>query len=69
MPVIVVQVRGGLVAEATTDIEGLDVIVIQEDDKVIDRAVPVVYDADPRQIVGEALVSGFEDLDEEVDNG
>lgn len=69
MPVVVIQVRGGLVAEATTDIEGLDVIVIQEDDKVIDRAVPVAYDADPRQIVGEALVSGFEDLDEEVDNG
>jgi hypothetical protein len=68
MPVVVIQVRGGLVADATTDIEGLDVIVIQEDDKVIDRAVPVVYDADPRQIVGEALVSGFEDLDEEVEN-
>jgi len=68
MAVVVIQVRGGLVADATTDIEGLDVIVIQEDDKVIDRAVPVVYDADPRQIVGEALVSGFEDLDEEVDN-
>jgi hypothetical protein len=69
MPVVVIQVRGGLVADATTDIEGLDVIVIQEDDKVIDRAVPVDYDADPRQIVGEALVSGFEDLDEEVANG
>jgi hypothetical protein len=67
MPVIVVQIRGGLVAEATTDIEGLDVIVVQEDDKVIDRAVPVAYDSDPRQIVGEALVSGFEDLDEEVE--
>lgn len=67
MPVIVVQVRDGLVAEATTDVEGLDVIVVQEDDKVIDRAVPVAYDADPRQIVGEALVSGFEDLDEEVE--
>jgi hypothetical protein len=68
MPVVVIQVRGGVVAEATSDLEGLDVIVIQEDDKVIDRSVPVVYDADPRQIVGEALVSGFEELDEEVDN-
>ena len=67
MPVIVVQVRDGLVAEATTDVEGLDLIVVQEDDKVIDRAVPVAYDSDPRQIVGEALVSGFEDLDEEVE--
>jgi len=68
MAVVVIQIRGGLVVEATTDIEGLDVIVLQEDDKVIDRAANVVYDADPRQIVGEALVSGFEDLDEEVDN-
>lgn len=67
MPVIVIQVRDGLVAEATTDVEGLDLIVVQEDDKVIDRAVPMAYDSDPRQIVGEALVSGFEDLDEEVE--
>jgi len=67
MAVVVIQIRGSLVVEATTDIEGLDVIVLQEDDKVIDRAANVVYDADPRQIVGEALVSGFEDLDEEVE--
>lgn len=67
MPVIVVQVQGGVVAQATTDIEGLDLIVIEEDDKVVYRAVPLEVAENPREIVGEALVSGFEDLDEEVE--
>lgn len=68
MPVIVVQVQGGVIAEATTDLEGVDLIVIDEDEKVIHRSVPLVVAENPREIVGEALVSGFEDLDEEVDN-
>lgn len=67
MPVIVVQVQGGVIAEATTDLEGVDLIVIDEDEKVIHRSVPLVVQPDPREIVGEALVSGFEDLDEEVE--
>jgi hypothetical protein len=69
MPVIVIQVQGGVIAEATTDLDGLDLVVIDEDEKVIHRSVPLVVSPDPREIVGEALVSGYEDLDEEVDNG
>ena len=69
MPVVVIQVQGGVIAEATTDLEGVDLIVIDEDEKVIHRSVPLAVVPDPREIVGEALVSGYEDLDEEVDNG
>lgn len=67
MPVIVVQVQGGVIAEATTDLEGVDLIVIDEDEKVVHRSVPLVVAENPREIVGEALVSGYEDLDEEVE--